>query len=328
MTEMRGDYEVIAIGLAAVDVLVRLPVVVAHDSKQFVDDLIIQGGAPVGSGAAGVAMLGYRTAYVGRMGANTLSEIALEQFRRYGVATGLVVRDADSRPAIALVEIDPRTAARTVYVNLDNYGYLRDGDLPVETLRRAHVLWVDSYDLDATEAALRAVRGSGCRTMLDFEYGDPERLRRLIGMGSDVVLPLEAASRLADRDDPEAVLREICAWTDGEVVVTDGARGSWALIGGRLHHQPAFTVPELVDSTGCGDAFHAGCVAGIIEGWPLPLRMEFGTLLAARVLTRVGGRTALPPRREIAALSREGVSAELSAALAAMATDARADSTL
>jgi len=47
------SYDLIAVGLNAVDVLVRLPESVRHDDKQFVGDLAIQGGAPVGSDAAG-----------------------------------------------------------------------------------------------------------------------------------------------------------------------------------------------------------------------------------------------------------------------------------
>jgi sugar/nucleoside kinase (ribokinase family) len=82
------------------------------------------------------------------------------------------------------------------------------------------------------------------------------------------------------------------------VLVTDGIQGSWALDceAGGIIHQPAFVV-DPVDTTGCGDAFHAGYIVGVLEGWPLALRMEFGSLLASRVAGRVGGRTALPNRK-------------------------------
>ena len=113
-------FDVVAVGLDAVDVLVRLPDHVTPDAKHMVKDLLIQGGAPVGTGSAAVAMLGYSTAFVARLGRNTLSEIAIDQFRACGVSTELMVRDEASRPALALVEIDPKTAARTVFVNLDD----------------------------------------------------------------------------------------------------------------------------------------------------------------------------------------------------------------
>lgn len=296
-------YDVIAVGLNAVDVLVRLPDKVIHDTKHMVKELLIQGGAPMGTGSSAVAMLGYPTAFVARLGQNTISEISIDQFKKYGVAVNLIVRDAASRPALALVEIDPQTAARTVFVNLDDYGFLQQKDIPVAAIRAAKVLMVDSYDLNATEWALKAAQGSDCRTMLDFESGDTDRLRRLLALGTDIILPLECGRQLSGEKAPENVLRELTKLTSGQLVVTDGANGSWAWCAGSVLHQPALAVARKIDSTGCGDAYHAGYVAGLLEGWPLEQRMEFGTWLASRVIGKVGGRTALPTRKDLAAIT-------------------------
>lgn len=304
------SYDLIAIGLNAVDVLVRLPDLVRQGDKQFVDDLIIQGGAPVGSGCCGVARFGFRVGMVARLGSNTLSAICREEFRSNGVALDLVVYDEDSRPAIALVEIDPRTAARTVFIQMDNYGYLRPEDIPSAEIEQARTLLVDSYDLEATEAALEATKGTACRSILDFESGEPGRLKKLLGMGTDPILPLAAARSLTGMREPNDVLRALGDFCPGQVVVTDGIHGSWALdraLGG-IFHQPAFVV-DPVDTTGCGDAFHAGYIVGLLEGWSLALRMEFGSLLASRVAGQVGGRTALPSRKE--ALLRSDISPDL-----------------
>lgn len=312
-------YDLIAVGLNAVDVLVRLPESVKHDDKQFVDDLIIQGGAPVGSGCCGVARLGFRVGMVARLGNNTLSSISLEDFRSNGVDTGLVVRDEESRPAIALVEIDHRTAARTVFIQMDNYGYVKRGDIPVAEIAQARTLLVDSYDLDATEAALEAAAGTACRSILDFESGDRKRLKKLLGMGTDPILPLAAARNLTAQTDPGDVLRSLGDLCPGQVVVTDGIHGSWALDrhSGNIVHQPAFVV-EPVDTTGCGDAFHAGYIVGLLEGWPLEIRMEFGSLLASHVAGRVGGRTALPWRKDAPSMVRKDLSATLTQKLSAL----------
>lgn len=303
------SYDLIAVGLNAVDVLVRLPESVKHDDKQFVNDLIIQGGAPVGSGCCGVARFGFRVAMVARLGNNTLSSISIEDFRSNGVDTGLVVRDEESRPAIALVEIDHRTAARTVFIQMDNYGYLRPEDIPCAEIARAKTLLVDSYDLDATEGALEAAAGTACRSILDFESGDPVRLKRLLGMGTDPILPLAAARSLTAQTAPGDVLQALGDLCPGQVVVTDGIHGSWALerATGGIIHQAAFVV-EPVDTTGCGDAFHAGYIVGLLEGWPLEIRMEFASLLASRVAGKVGGRTALPWRKDTSTMIRDDVS--------------------
>lgn len=305
-------HDLVALGLNAVDVLVRLPMHVKRDGKQMVDDLLIQGGAPTGSGSCGVARLGYAVAFVARVGNNTLSAICVEEFRKSGVRTDFIVHDEESRPALALVEIDPVTAARTVFIQMDNYGYVRPTDIPVEAIRTARTLLVDSYDLDATEAALRAAVGTNCRTILDFEAGDRERMRSLLALGSDPILPLATACHLTGCETATEAVRALAGLSPGQTVVTDGLNGSWAWDRDQqnVRHQPAFRVASA-DTTGCGDAFHAGYITGLLEGWNLPLRLEFGALLASRVATRIGGRTALPRRKDILGLLRPDISPEL-----------------
>jgi sulfofructose kinase len=309
-------HDLIALGLNAIDVLIRLPANVRKDDKQMADSLIIQGGAPTGSGAAGVARLGYNVAYVARIGNNTASAIAVEEFRKNDVRTDLFVRDEASRPALALVEIDPVTAGRTVFIQMKNYGFLRPEDIPVPAIRSARVLLVDSYDLNATETALRAAANSECRSVLDFESGDRKRMTELLRLGTDPILPLACARELTGTTAPETVVRALSGLCPGQVVTTDGINGSWAWDRSRntVHHQPAFRVAS-VDTTGCGDAFHAGYIVGLLEGWSLALRLEFGALLASRVATSVGGRTALPWRKELLSLLRPEVSSALRSSL-------------
>lgn len=307
----KESFDVIALGLNAVDVLLRLPERIRPDTKHMVEDLLIMGGAPVGTGSCAIARLGYHTAFVGRLGHNTLSAISMEEFHKHGVDTSLIVRDDHSRPAIALVEIDPITAARTVFVNLDQYGFLGPGDLPSDQLRAAQLVWVDSYDLDATENTLNLLRGSEARTLLDFESGDANRLRRLAQLGTDIVLPFECARNLTGESTPEKALAELSGELPGQVVITDGANGSWGWSDRGIHHQPAYRVETIVDTTGCGDAYHAGYAAGLLEKWPLALRMELGTLMASAVLANVGGRSALPAWSDLPSLFRPETTADL-----------------
>ncbi|MEM6391293.1 MAG: carbohydrate kinase family protein [Planctomycetota bacterium] len=305
-------HDILAVGLMAVDVLIRLPHVVVHGDKQFVDDLIIQGGAPVGTGIAAASRLGLDAAVVAKLGDNTLSEIAREQFRASGVGLDLLIHDPDARPAVALVQIDPVDAARTVFIQMDHYGYVRPDELPADAIRASRCILVDSYDLDATEAALRIAADSPCQTVLDFESGDAGRMRGLLELGDHAILPLASASHLAGVSKPGDALQALSKHTPGNLLTTDGTDGSWALIDGSIHHQPAFNV-KAIDTTGCGDAYHAGYIVGLHHGLSIQHRMELGAWLAAIVATRVGGRTALPRVGKLGQHLRKDLSPELTA---------------
>ena len=191
-----------------------------------------------------------------------------------------------------MVQIDSHTAERTIFYNLDEYQPLDPSDLPLETIKQAKVLIIDGYEPEAAEAALEAVNGSTCRSVLDLESGDTSTLRRLISLGTDLILPIATAQTLTGKTTPEDVLQKLMGMTEGQLVVTDGTRGSWALTPEDVIHQKAFPV-KAVDTTGCGDAFHGAYAVGLLEGMTLAERLEFAAWVASLVACQVGGRTAL-----------------------------------
>ncbi len=81
----------------------------------------------------------------------------------------------------------------------------------------------------------------------------------------------------------------------GEGLCRACANGKW------IDH-PAYEV-DVVDTTGCGDIFHAGVSYGVVRGWDIEKSLDFGAWAAARASTRLGGREGIPTKDEVA---REG----------------------
>jgi sugar/nucleoside kinase (ribokinase family) len=287
--------EVLVTGLNIVDVLVRLPEKILPGEKHEVRDLLVQGGAPAGNAASLLAALGWRTGFIARMGHNTLSDIARVELTRHGVREDFFIHDPEALPGVALVEIDPRTGERTVFYTLNGYHSLTRADIPVGAVKRARLILVDGYQTDAALAMLEAAHGTDCRSVIDIEAGEPEVSRKLIELATDVILPLGAAKKLSGEDEPVAALKKLNAWTRAQLIVTDGVHGSWAWVNGEARHQPAFTV-DAVDTTGCGDAYHGAYASALLDGLPLPLRMEFASWVAAQVARKLGGRSNFPTR--------------------------------
>ena len=315
---MSNSYDLIGVGLVAVDILWITPPGARRGEKNDTPQMILQGGAPAGSGTCGPALLGYHAGFLARLGDNVLSRIARDEFAARGVQPNLFVDVPNAEPALALVQIDPQTAERTVYYNLTRYQPLQAGDLPVAVLRNARALLLDSFELDAMLAALAAVAGTSVRTILDLEHGDPVRIRKAIASATDSILPWGLARELTGKDQPGDALAVLRTLTKGNLLVTDGVRGSWACDGAGIRHQPAFRV-AAVDSTGCGDAYHGGYIVGVLEGWDLAMRMEFGAWLAAQVAQALGGRTNLPARKELARRNTEMLSPATRAAVLKLA---------
>lgn len=123
-------YDVVGVGLNIIDLLFISPENVVADGKQFVEDFVMQGGAPIGSAVSAIARMGYKAAFAARMDNSALSSIARSELRSNNISDDLVITDSKSKPAIAIVSIDKKTSGRTVYIGMKDYGFLRKKTFP------------------------------------------------------------------------------------------------------------------------------------------------------------------------------------------------------
>jgi adenosine kinase len=82
-------------------------------------------------------------------------------------------------------------------------------------------------------------------------------------------------------------------------VVTLGARGSLIFAGGRRHEIPAVPAEKVLDPTGCGDAYRAGLLYGIAQGWDWPATGRLASVMGAIKIAQRGAQNHAPTRDEI-----------------------------
>ncbi len=307
-----SSHEIVVTGLVVVDVLVQLPESVIPNEKHEVRSLNITGGGPAANASATLASLGWKTAHVARIGDNTIGRIARAEMERCGISRDLLIDDLHARPGVSVVQVNPATGERTVFYNLTGYRFLRREDIPADAIRTAKLVLVDGYEAEAASTVLESAAKHGIPSVLDIEAGDPETLLKLLAHAGHAILPIEGARRLTGETGTAEVLRQLARHTRAQLIVTDGTEGSWALTPDGVHHQPAFSVRAL-DTTGCGDAYHGAYASALLDGLPLPLRMEFASWIAAKVALQFGGRTALPTRATLAREDSAPLSPELRA---------------
>ena len=85
------------------------------------------------------------------------------------------------------------------------------------------------------------------------------------------------------------------------LVQTLGAKGSVVYAGGKKHEIPSVKADALVDPTGCGDAYRAGLLYGIANGWDWPSTGRLGAVMGAIKISQRGAQNHAPSREEIEA---------------------------
>ena len=124
--------------------------------------------------------------------------------------------------------------------------------------------------------------------------------------GAELVEFIELADYVAVNDYEGKLLEEKTGRTLEDVaksvkalVVTLGAKGSLVYAGGKRHDVPCAKADKLVDPTGCGDAYRAGLLYGLANGWDWPSTARLGAVMGAIKIAYRGAQNHAPSRDEI-----------------------------
>ena len=301
-------FDVITLGLNSLDIVAVIPSHPVAGGKTRIEQFAHLPGGQSASAAVGCARLGWRTQYIGTYGDDEAARVGIESLARDGVDTSRVRQIPGATSHTSLVLVDSRTGDRTVIWYRDSRLSMGVRDVPVDAVRQARVLLVDDHEPLAASVAARAARDAGVRTVIDVEKlrpGTEELLEHI-----DIIIAAEAfPSELTGLSDLGAALREMARRFEPSLTCTTlGPRGSLSLVDGKEVRTPAFDV-HVVDTTGAGDAFRAGFIAGWLRGGDDAnvhdvLRYAHG--VAALNCRGLGARDGLPRPDEVEELIRRG----------------------
>jgi sulfofructose kinase len=295
-TEMGGGYA-LGIGVSVVDIIGKTWGFPEPDTYSLLIEYDRQVGGPVSNALVSLSRLGVPALWVGKVGDDEFGPLILDDMRREGI--GL---DADTDPThpspLSLIIVDAQTGKRSISFR-PGCSFALGREVAMDVLQGASMIHLDGFFPDAALAAAAYGRDAGITVSLDAGTRFPE-LDEMLGM-VDVFIPnLEVARDIAGEERVEECLAKISRMGPRTVVITCGEEGSWGSEGGKATRVEAVDV-EVVDTTGCGDAYHGGFLYGELKGWSLQEKMLFASTYAALKATRLGGRSGLPDRDEMRA---------------------------
>jgi sugar/nucleoside kinase (ribokinase family) len=323
-------FQVVGIGNAMVDVL-------AHADEAFLDangigkgimqlidmeravalyDRIgpakeISGGSAANT-IAGIAALGGRTAYVGKVKDDQLGRIFAHDLRAQGAVyeTPLAPRATEQETGRCIVLVTP-DGERSMNTYLGWSEFLTPSDIDEAQMAGADWIYLEGYRFDGPEShaafakAIKACKEGGGRVSLTLS--DPfcverhrDAFRRMIRDDIDLLFANRAEIlSMYQTDDFHAALKAAAAEVE-IVACTEGEHGAHILAGGAHWHAPAIPT-RIVDATGAGDLFAGAFLWGISEGHSYATAGRMGCIAASEVISHIGAR----PEADLAALFRQ-----------------------
>jgi sugar/nucleoside kinase (ribokinase family) len=316
------ELDVVALGSAIVDVIAHaddsflVEQGLAKGSMRLIDDVeaarlyaamgpgIEASGGSAANTAGGVASLGGRAAYIGKVRDDQLGAVFAHDIRAIGVHYD-VPPSADGPPTARCLILVTPDAQRTMNTFLGVAAHLHPDDVDTDLVARSAVTYCEGYLWDievakrAMVVAMDAARAAGRKvalTLSDAFCVDRHRAEwlDLVERRVDIVFANEDEIRslyeVATFDEALQQVRRHCELA----FLTRGPRGSVVVAGDEVHVVDAHPVAQVVDTTGAGDLYAAGVLFGLTRGYDVATCARIGSVAAAEVISHMGAR---PERR-------------------------------
>jgi sugar/nucleoside kinase (ribokinase family) len=257
-------------------------------------------GGSAANTIAGIASLGGRTGFIGKLRDDELGAA----FRHDIASAGTVFRtppaETGASTARCLIVVTP-DSQRTMNTFLGASGDLAPSDVDHELVAAAQVVYLEGYLYDAPSAqqAFHVAAGIAhdARRAVALTLSDPFCVQRhraafleLIERHVDVLFAnrIELLA-LFQTEDFEGALERVRAAT-GVAAVTSGAHGSTIVAGDETIHIPAAPAHAVVDTTGAGDSYAAGFLFGMTRNASLFDCGRLGSVAASEIIGHFGAR--------------------------------------
>lgn len=267
-------------------------------------------GGSVANSMAGIASLGGRGAFIGKVRNDQLGGIFRHDIRAGGTRFDSPAAEAGAPTARCLVFVSP-DAQRTMATFLGVSVELGPEDLDTALIESAKVTYLEGYLWDAPPAkeafiqAAKAAHAAGKRVALSLS--DPfcverhrDSFRELLEGHVDILFANESEiTSLYEVDSFDSALQQVRGHCE-VAALTRSEKGSVILSGDEVHVVDAAPVERVVDTTGAGDLYAAGFLHGFTQGYSLYDCGRVGALCAAEVIQHVGARPEVSLKKLVA----------------------------
>src|ERR1035437_7026860 len=196
---MQKLYDVLGVGIAAVDDLKYVSDYPPIDFKIPVHGSTRQGGGPACTAMAAAGSLGGRAAYVARFGENELSRYMETVLEQHGVDISHIVHDPAGGPYHSIIVVDG-SGHRNVFYDPALYRVITADDLPDALIQSARIILLDHITEQSLTAVAEKVRKLGVPILGDIE-GRSESSMSLAALTDYLIVPKAFAVRASDTPD-------------------------------------------------------------------------------------------------------------------------------
>ncbi|MBL8634244.1 MAG: carbohydrate kinase family protein [Myxococcales bacterium] len=301
-------FDLLGLGECSLDFLYRVPLALSQPLPDKASALgqEVLGGGQIATACAAAARLGLRARFVGAVGDDDAGAALRSELAREPVDTSRMKTCSRCQTRTALILLG-QSGERSVIEWRDPALTLPIETLSAQDVAEARMLHVDLSFPSASLWAAEQARAHGLIVSVDLDRPAPH-CAELLRLTDLCVVSEHFPARFTHKTDPEQAALALSHATPGQVIVTQGDRGCWLVDGPHIRRFPAFAPPQLLDTTACGDTFHAALLAALLTSadQPAPVSLDHALPSAIRFASAAAalkcadlGRRGCPSRAQV-----------------------------
>ena len=299
-----GTQSIVGLGAVVVDHQMMLDQIPAENEKERAHQYREQIGGPVPTALVVLRRLGFSCRLLSAWGTDTGGLAIENDLANEGVAWGNSCRSSQRTTAVAHVWTSTVSGSRTIVAGPVRWSDFELSENDCYHLSNCDLLHLDGHGGTVAVEAARLVAENGGRVTVDA--GAPKSAtEELIPLADVFSFPERFAEQFFGEADIERAGAAVLKRGAKAAVCTRGEKGAVLFEPQGVTRIPAFSV-STADSTGAGDVFCGGMVAGLLQGLALPDAARTGAAAAAVKCRRVGNRSPLPSWDELNMMLRTG----------------------
>lgn len=303
-------FDVVCVGNMCADVLIKPVNRMPEKGKlELIDMVRLQTGGCASNSAVGLSRIGVKTALIGKIGDDGFGSFLKETFKAEKVDISGLKVDPSASTSTSVVPISD-DGERSILHCIGVYSSFSFDDIDLEIVKNSKVLFIagvflmPQFDGGGTEKLLRLAKASGVTCCMDTAWDSTGKWMEKIE-GSlkylDWFMPsYDEAVQLTGKDSAEDIA---CCFASRGVknsVIKLGAKGCFV----KPYENSGFFVPAVknihaIDTSGAGDSFCAGFIAGLLKGWEPEACAGFANAVGACCVMEMGTTTGIKSLDEI-----------------------------
>ena len=291
--------DVVGFGALNVDKLFKVNRIAHAEKESFIQSSSVACGGSAANTMVGLARLGRKVGFVGKVGLDGEGELLVEDFLTEGVDMLGVVRAEGGESGTVMGFVDEQ-GQRALYINSGVNDTITCEEIRSEYVSQAKFLHLTSFvgeqSFQTQKKLLETLKKC---TKVSFDPGalyaqkGYTQLSPIVERAYLVMPNAHELEQITGQRDPKKGAAFLLGKGVEVVAVKLGSDGCYVTNGYEHHHIEALKVP-VVDTTGAGDAFNAGFLYGLLNKKSLLECGRIGNFVASRCVMKLGARAGLP----------------------------------